>query len=261
MLRRAPLFLRGHMSKLYGKIAFFLLLSTSYLPIVRAQESSFKPSFVASLSIGASFENAGQQQTIDLTPSVTKSYTASNLLDTLPAGELFVGFQNALPWSLEAQLGLAFLGTGHAVLTGDIWDDGDPTFDNYTYQYSVSRMALGLKGKVMGNWNFPVMPWIGATVALGFNKASSFSNTPTIPQAIASPNFTDNTTTVFTYAVSAGVEYKFSPRWQFGMGYEFSDWGAHSLGAVAGGTSPGLSLSHLFTHSVLLNVTYALEVF
>jgi len=246
------------MSGTKGKILFLIL---NFYLTAHAEEFTFKPSLVTSLNIGASFQSAGQQQTLALTPSVTKTYTSNNLTSTLPTGELFVGIRNSLPANLDAQLGLAFSATGNAMLSGNIWDDGDPAFNNYTYQYTVGHIALGLKGKITGDWDFPIMPWLSASIAIGFNNACNFSNTPTIPQALASPNFANSTTTTFSYAIGAGAQYKFNPHWQFGVGYEFSDWGASQLGAVPGGTAPGLSLSHLFTHSVLLNITYLLEIF
>lgn len=239
-----------------GKILFFLALNLSF--VAHADEFILKPSIVASINIEASFANAGQTQTLDLTPQVTKTYTANNLLNVLPAGELFVGLKNGLPANLEGQLGLAFAVSGRTTLSGNIWDDADPAFDNYTYQYSVSHLALSLKAKIAGDWDFPIKPWVGATVGVGFNMSSGFTNTPTIPQVLPSANFADNTVTALSYSLSTGAAYKLDSQWELGVGYEFSDWGSSQLGAVPGGTNLGPSLSHLFTHSVLFSVTYVL---
>lgn len=158
---------------------------------------------------------------------------------------------------LEGQVGLAFVATGNATLSGNIWDDADPAFNNYTYQYKVSHMAVALKGKLLGHWDLPIIPWISASLGVGFNKAYGFSNTPTIYEAVPSPNFTNNTTTAFTYAIGIGVERQLNPHWQIGAGYEFSDWGRSQLGPASGASSnQGLSLSHLYTNSLLFNLTY-----
>lgn len=254
------------MSKINEKILLGLLTFTFCLPSAYAAESilntnlvSFiKSSFVASLSVGPGWESGGQTQTLNLTPDIIKTYTANKSTNTLPVGELFLGMKHSLPKQLEGQIGLAFVAAGNATLSGDIWDDADPAFNNYTYKYKVRHMALALKGKLFGHWNLPVMPWISAALGVGFNEAYGFSNTPTIYEAIASPNFTSHTNTAFTYAVGIGVERQINPHWQIGAGYEFSDWGSSQLGSASGeSVNQGLSLSHLYTNSILFNLTYA----
>jgi hypothetical protein len=241
----------------YEKRLFIFIISVVYLPVAHATEnnpdqnliSQLKSSFVMSLSVGPSRESAGETQTLNLTPDIIKTYTASKPTNTLPSGELFLGIKNALPKQLEGQIGLAFVATGNATLSGDIWDDADPTFDNYTYQYKVSHTAIALKGKLLGSWGLSVSPWISATLGVGFNKAYGFDNTPTIYEAVKTPNFASNTITAFTYAIGMGIQHQLDSHWQIGAGYEFSDWGKSQLAL-------GLSLSHLYTNSVLINLTY-----
>lgn len=253
------------MSKIYKKILLGLITFNFYLPTAHPAENILntnliallKSSYVTSLSIGPSWENAGQAQTLNLTPDIIKTYTANKPTNTLATGEFFLGIKNKLPKQLEGQVGLAFVATSHATLSGDIWDDADPIFNNYTYKYKVNHTAVALKGKLLGYWNLPVIPWISASLGVGFNRAYGFSNIPTIYEAVSSPNFTSNTTTAFTYAIGIGIERQLSPHWQIGAGYEFSDWGKSQLGSVSGGnSSQGPSLSHLYTSSILLNMTY-----
>ena len=227
--------------------------STNYLdtPVI----SFLKSSFVSSLSVGEGWESAGQTQTINLAPAIVKTYTANKPSNSLPTGELFLGIHHALPKQLEGQVGLAIIVTGDATLSGNIWDDANPAFNNYTYQYKVNRTAVALKGKLLANWDWPVMPWISAAIGAGFNNAHNFNNTPTIFEAVPSPNFASNTTTAFTYTIGVGIQRQLNSHWQAGAGYEFSDWGKSQLGS-ANGSSQGPSLSHLYTNSVLLIVTY-----
>lgn len=252
------------MSKIYWKILAPILLNF-YLPIAYATEtisdntlvSLLKTSSVISLSIGPSWEGAGQAQTLDLTSDIIKTYTTDKPTNTLPTGELFLGIKGSLPKQLEGQIGLDIIATGPATLSGDIWDDGDPNFNNYTYQYKVNHKAVRLSGKLLGNWNLPVIPWISASLGVGFNKAYGFNNTPTIDEALPSPNFTNKTITAFTYAIGIGIQRQFSLHWQVGVGYEFSDWGRSQLGSTSEESiNRGLSLSHLYTNSILFNLTY-----
>lgn len=255
------------MLKIHRKTLLALIAVNLSLPIVHAAEnnsvtsfiSHLKSSFVTSLSIGPSWDSAGQAQTLNLAPNITKTYTTNRSTSTLPTGEFFLGIKNSLPQQLEGQIGLAVVATGHARLTGDVWDDADPTFDNYTYKYKVSHTALNLKGKLLFTGrNLPVIPWISAALGVGFNRAYNFNNTPIISEAVSMPNFTSNTKTAFTYAVGIGIQRQLIPHLQIGVGYEFSDWGNSQLGAASGQSSnQGLSLSHLYTNSILLNVTYS----
>lgn len=137
----------------------------------------------------------------------------------MPTGELFLGTKGSLPKQLEGQIGLEVIATGAATLSGDIWDDGDPNFNNYTYQYEVNHKAVLVSGKLLGNWNLPVIPWISTSLGVGLNKAYGFSNTSTIDEALPSPNFTNKTITAFTYAIGIGIQRQFNFNWQAGVGY------------------------------------------
>lgn len=92
---------------------------------------------------------------------------------------------------------------------------------------------------------------------IGFNRAYGYSNTPLIFEALANPNFGDNTKTAFSYSLGLGVQTAINAQWHAGIGYEFLDFGKSRLNRASGQTmNSGLQLSHLYTHGVLLNVSY-----
>lgn len=211
---------------------------------------------VTTISAGPAFENGGSTQTFYLTPDIEKAYIANHTTHTLFDGEIFVGLQTNLSSTVQTQLGLAAATTSSANLSGVILDDADPAFDNYTYQYKIQHTQLAMKGKLLAEAKHGFIPWISATLGVGFNKAYGFTNTPTIPEALPNPNFTSHTQTAFTWAVGIGIQKILNPHWQVGIGYEFADWGKSNLGSAAGQTqNSGLSLSHLYTNGVLLNLT------
>ncbi|MBV8802133.1 MAG: porin family protein [Gammaproteobacteria bacterium] len=250
--------LRMHIKLLFSFIIFSFCLSNSYATENVLDTHSIpllNSSFVVSLSAGPSWERAGEAQTLDLTPAIIKTYTANKPLNRLPNGELFLGIQNSLITHLIEQIGLSMAAAGHATLSGDIWDDGDPLFNNYTYKYEVIHKAILLKAKVLGNWNWPVMPWISASAGEGFNRAYGFTNTPTVEEAVIMPNFASKMIKTFTYTLGVGLQRALNPHWQVGIGYEFSDWGRSQLGS-AEGSNHGITLYHLYTHSALINLTY-----
>lgn len=213
--------------------------------------------YVGVLSLGPVWESAGENQTFYLTPTIQKSYIANKSSDALVDGELFLGVQRNLTDIYQAQLGLAVAATSSAKLSGVIWDDALPQFNNYTYNYHIQHTHLALKGKLLADMNQYVMPWISASIGVGFNRAYSYTNTPVIFEAVTNPDFSSNTETSFTYTVGAGVQKALDQNWQVGVGYEFADWGQSQLGRASGQTlGTGLNLNHLYTNGLMFNVTY-----
>lgn len=216
-----------------------------------------KSSGVATLSLGPVWENTGNTQTFYLAPNIEKTYAADHASHALVNGEIFLGIQKPLREKIEGQIGLAVATTGNAALSGVIWDDALPQFNNYTYSYQVRHTHVAVKGKLLADGGYIVTPWVSGSLGVGFNQAHDYNNTPAISQAATMPNFTSNTTTVFTYTLGVGVERHLNQHWQAGVGYEFADWGSSQLGRASGQTlNAGLSLSHLYTNGFLFNLTY-----
>lgn len=213
--------------------------------------------WVATLSAGPVWESAGRTQTIFLTPAIEKTYVANQSTNVLFDGELFLGLQQTLSQTLQGQLGLAVAATSTANLSGVIWDDANPEFDNFVYSYKIQHTHVALKGKLLADAEFWLIPWVSGSLGVGFNNAYSFNDTPTIFEALHTSNFASNTQTSFTYTVGAGVQKVLNPHWQVGIGYEFADWGKSSLGRAEGQTlNNRLAFNHLYTNGLLLNLSY-----
>ncbi len=213
--------------------------------------------WVATLSAGPVWENTGQTQTFFLAPEIEKTYAARKSTHTMAAGEFFVGLQKSLDYQLLGQLGLAIAAAGNAKFSGEIWDDADPAFNNYNYNYTVQHAHLAVKGKLLWDRGYWFTPWLSASVGVGFNRAYGFDNTPVIFEALPNANFTNHTTTAFTYTLGIGVQKTLSEHWQTGIGYEFTDWGKSQLGRAEDQTlNSGIALNHLYTNGLLLNLSY-----
>ncbi len=218
---------------------------------------TLKSSGVATLSLGPVWERSGKTQTFYLAPNIEKTYAATPRTHALMDGELFLGIQKPLFTKLAGQIGLAIATTGNATMSGNIWDDAEPQFNNYTYTYQIKHSHVALKGKLLADGGYIVIPWVSGSVGVGFNQAHGFSNQPLISQAIAMPNFTNHTTTAFTYTLGAGIARRINSHWQAGIGYEYADWGKSQLSPASGQTlNSGLALSHLYTNGLLFNLTY-----
>lgn len=220
-----------------------------------AQES--KLNWVGTFSIGPAWTNPGSQQTLQLNSEIEKNYTAYKPNNTLAVGEVFLGIKKDLPYNLFTHLGLAATLTSQVGLSGQIWDDADPTFNNYVYGYHVQHGHVALKAKVFKDLEYSILPWLSGSVGVGFNRANNFHNTPMIFEAVTQNNFTNHTQTTFTYTVGAGLQKIINQNWQAGVGYEFADWGQSHLNKASGqAIGNGLSLNHLYTNGLMFNIAY-----
>ncbi len=158
----------------------------------------------------------------------------------------------------EGQLGIEVATTGNAKASGQVWDDADARFNNYTYKYDIEDTRIIVKGRLLRDLDYQALKIYGhAGLGVAFNNAHNFTSTPTIFEAVPTPNFASNTETAFTYTFGAGLQRVLNNNWQVGVGYEFADWGKSQLGRAAGQTmNSGLSLSHLYTNGILANITY-----
>lgn len=213
--------------------------------------------WVGTVSIGPAWESAGQTQTFYLAPNILKTYAAVETTHALFDGEVFAGIQKELPKALIGQIGLAVAATSNGKLSGYIWDDADSTFNNSSYSYQIQHTHIAVKGKLLADRGYWFIPWVSASLGVGFNNSHDYENTPLISQAVTMPNFASNTETSFTYTLGAGIQKILNPHWQVGMGYEFADWGQSQLNRASSQTlNSGLSLNHFYTNGLLFNLTY-----
>ncbi|ARM35514.2 porin family protein (plasmid) [Legionella longbeachae] len=214
-------------------------------------------SWVGALSAGPVWQSAGSTQTLYLTPDIEKTYTANKTTQALLDGEFFLGLQRQLTQTIQSQIGVAVAATSQSSPSGVIWDDASPEFDNYTYSYKIQHTHVAVKGKLLADAGFWLIPWVSASLGVGFNNAHGFHSMPTIFEALPTPDFASHTQTAFTYTLGVGMQKALSQHWQVGAGYEFADWGKSHLGRAAEQTlNQGLTLNHLYTNGFLFNFTY-----
>lgn len=232
-----------------------MMLSSSAMAIANAD-------FLIGLSAGPTWISGNQTQTISLQSDVVKTYTADRNNHLLPSFELFVGRQKPLAKPLLShtfmeQFGLSIVEASNADLTGDIWEDADPNFNNSYYTYKIKHMHVAAKGRLILDEGHAVEPYVSGSVGVGFNRAYQFTITPRIPTEVASPAFGANTTTTFSYTLGIGLQKRFYENLQVAIGYEFADWGKSSLSPAANQTtSQNPTLNHLYAHTLQLSLLY-----
>lgn len=209
------------------------------------------------MSLGPVWQNGGSTQTFNLTADIEKSYVVDKSSNVLIDGEVFLGMQIVLSSTLHGQLGLVVAATSNATLSGVIWDDGEPEFENFSYRYQIQHIHVAAKAKLLLDQGYWLIPWVSGSIGVRFNDAHSFQSTPLIFEALPTPNFKSHTQMTFTYTVGASVQRAFNQHWQVGVGYEFADWGKSQLGRALGQTlNQGITLNHFYTNGLMFSLTY-----
>lgn len=208
-------------------------------------------------NIGPLWENAGQTQTFFLAPKVKKTYAAAKTTNVITTLSLFWGVQKSLATDLFTHFGVTVATASNAVLTGEIWDDGYPKFNNFTYQYSVKATRVAAKGILFYDIKLPAVPWLSASLGISYNNFYNFINSPKIFEAVTNFNFKHYTSTAFTYNFGAGLQKKIDNHWSLGLGYDFTDWGHGRLSkSFYQANFNAIKMQHYYTNGFVFNITY-----
>ena len=220
---------------------------------------SVRPYFIT-VSAGPAWTSAGQTQTYLLQNNIKNTYEANRNTSSLAVGELFLGLQSRLRTTFYGQLGFAVTGSSMAKLSGDIWQFAEPEYNNFNYTYDVNQLRFALKGKIITQdpiTRLCVLPYVSASIGVSLNRAYNYNTVGKVYEAVPAPDFIDNTNTSYAATLGLGVQRKIQKHWQVGIGYELADWGYSNLGRAPGQTlNTGITLTHLYAHEMLLNLTY-----
>lgn len=240
-----------------------LLVIASGLITIDCYAETLRDTFSAQntvLSVNASTawtRNDYTQQFL-LKPEVERKYDADDNNTNVAMGELFIGRQMQFN-SWLGQLGLAVAQSSAIRLSGDIWEDADQDFNNFSYTYKVKHRYIGVKSKWLKLTTSGFLPYVSGSIGAGFNSASNFIITPKTTEDVASPPFAENRQTTLSYTLGIGVQKAINTHWQTNIGYEFANWGKHQLGRAPEQTiNEGLSVDRLYTHALQLGVSYVI---
>lgn len=216
---------------------------------------------VMSINAGPVWYQAGKTQNLAVYDDFSDEYVAGNTNAPLISGELFLGLQHTITHHFFGQWGVAFSMATSAIPHGEIWETADPEFNNFTYQYKIDHNQISLKGLLLSAPFYDVyQPYLGGSVGVSFNKSFHFSQTPKTFEVVSSANFQSYQQTAFAYTLSAGFRRYMTKHWQIGVGYEFGDWGKSALSESVDQIKTGaISLNHLYTNQLQINVTYLLN--
>lgn len=218
-------------------------------------DASMRP--LMTVNLGPVWSNNGTTQTLLLKPGIEKTYAAAKKTEALGYGEVFIGWQRPLYASIFGQLGLALAVSSNAKLSGNVWENANPNFNAFSYQYKVNYSVLALKGKLLTNSIYGVQPYLSGGLGVSMNRAHDFTLKSKQVQKLPRFVFTPHTTTGFSYTLGLGLQAAITSHWQVGLGYEFADRGKFNLTRATNQTlGTGLELNHLYVHQLQLSLSY-----
>ena len=230
-------------------------MNVSAVESVEIEDLPLVWSKIITVSGGPSWGTAGQNQYLyPLPPPAYNYYTHNAKTSTLANGEIFFGLQRMINPILTGELGLGVAGTSNAIVEGFINVNGTPAA--YAYQYQVNHVRIELKGKLIATFSPLVQPYVSGSFGAGWNHSHDFISTPSNPVLFPQFWLATATTVAFPYTLGAGIQTKFTPNWQVGIGYEFADLGKSFLGGDGVNLTKGARLTHLFTNELLFSVSY-----
>ena len=240
------------------RIGIISLLLCNFLPCsLYAAQTPLTQRYIG-LSTGPTWYRVGQTQTVWLQPGFANTYAAATPVQTLARGEIFAGIQHAFTnWGI-GQFGLAIAANSSAKAQGEVWETGDPLFNNFTYTYRVSNVSILAKTK----WFYEklhdlYLPYVSAGVGIACTRSYGYAMNTLIFEALPISNFQNHLVTAFTYTLGLGIHKVITSHWQIGMGYEWSDWGQSALGNASGQTNGGtIKLNQLHTQQLQFTFNY-----
>lgn len=217
--------------------------------------------FFISISAGPSWVSPNISQTLALQPDVVNTYVSHQPVKTtaLADGEVFLGVQHHFFPQISSQFGLAFYMSSPASLDGYIQVDGNPNFQNYTYQFKLNHEHIALKSKWIFEQPLNINPYVSGSIGVGFNRSYGYAITPIIFQAVTMPPFQSHTQVGLSYGVGAGLQRSLSQHVMVALGYQLISWGPSHLGRASEQTSnKGPGINTLYSQGIEFNLSYLL---
>ncbi len=220
--------------------------------------SSF--SAVITLSTGPTLENNGRTQNVLLETSpqdLYNQYTDNNNWHSTLVTQLFLGKDFYQKHHIKLRSGLTIGYLDDIQVGGIVNQFALPQFNNLSYQYNVQSFSALATLKLLLLHNKKWQPYIDGGIGFSNNHSYGYQETPLIPGAVAMNPYGALSTNSFAYSLGAGVMYNFNRLFSAGLGYQFEDLGASSLGpSPASQTNQAPSLSHIYLQQILLNISW-----
>lgn len=233
---------------LYFASFFGLLLA----PIAHAE---LRP--IAAVSFGFDQVYIGKQQNVLLVPPfINNVYAPDHDFSTQAFGGGFFGVETGLVKDWALQVGLSYYQAQAFNVSGQIYQFGDPSLNDISYQYKIQNKRLLAETKLLYTFQKRFHPYISGGLGEAFNRSYGYQETSASSFTSTMTPFTSSTTHSFTYDLGTGVDVDLTSRVRLGAGYRYADLGKATLGVSPDQSStetPGYQ--HLHTNEFILQLS------
>ena len=129
---------------------------------------------VIAIAGNLAWTNPGQTQTFDITTDFEQTYNNLSKTSLVSVFEGLLGLQTHLSSNIDGQLGVVVAGAPEAYLNGDIWQNADANFNNYSYRYKIQHTHVAAQAKLFYNTSLFFSPYISASLGAGYNQAYDY---------------------------------------------------------------------------------------
>lgn len=232
-----------------------MLVTGNSAQALKCEPRLYKP--IVSLSFSSALINPGDPQTLYLIPSTPEHYTSENYRQESWGVSLFLGLERDLTQKISYQIGLIEQINSSVGIRGNVWDFGSPEYNNFIYTYRVQFSELMAGGKLLGNFQYGIHPYIEAELGVAVNNAHSFTLIPLEENVPKGNIFTNRVNTSFTYGGGFGIDKDLYDNFRMGLGLNFANWGKTALGKSGSqATNQTLKINNLYNQQIRLKLTY-----
>lgn len=261
-----------HINKIKQPIQLKLHLQPIKKHLIKKSHSIKRPTIIGNLNqhnsyyfiptqltfnIGSSWMSNNYRDLVVFNSDAEKLYIGNNAILTTAQMGVFFAWEKTMNDGLFIQIGPVLEALSQLKIKGLIWDEADPRFVNNQYLYNINAYRVAAEGKMKKDIGLVLLPYINTSIGLGINKASDYKSIPLDCSVVNEQPFVTNTASSFSYSFGVGLEMISSKHLQFGLGYQFTDWGQSQLGAAVDQyINAGIYLPHIYTNAILLNIIF-----
>lgn len=194
-------------------------------------------------------------------PSNRDIYSGSNVTDMSTTLGFYTGYRFAFDRGLLQFFSLGFQ-YQHFFLSktsGNVAEFSLPlAFTNYSYNWQNSTNLLLANAKLNFNGYKTLLPYFNVGIGAALNQIEGYSETaylnvtPRISPAFKKANHSN-----FAYILGAGLDYEFSSKVLFSIGYQYSYLGSTSLGyGVGSWSTQKLDFGSLASNAFIFGLTW-----
>jgi len=257
--------LKNLLENIMNKIVLFFAILVS-IPFTSLRADNFLNAecwrIVGGVEAGAVVtSNAGKSKTFPIESPTDEFYEYSRHHKTQTKA-IYGGFIGA-EWrglsNWDIQLDVKYSQSSHFSVNGTLTQGIDVlSQDSYNYKYKIDVRQLLFDAKFSYVNCSRFKPFAIVGLGASFNRAYSF--TTTVPPLLTfTRDYKNKTTTGFTYAVGAGLDFEMTECLYLGVSYRFTDFGKASLGSASIDDIPvsgTLSQSSFYANQVIAQLTF-----